>query len=322
MDPTLESGAGEVRNIMVPKSHSGRRIDNFLAWFLNDIPKSRIYRMLRKGEVRVNGSRVQQGYRLIEGDQLRIPPVRLEAKSPAVPNRRLWKLLEDSVLYEDKDLFILNKPAGLAVHGGSGIRSGIIETLRTLRPDEPYLELAHRLDRDTSGCLVIAKDPLVLRELHDLFRQGAIEKRYIALVAGRWRGGRRVIEEGLQRNVERSGERVVRVQQEGKAALTEMAPLELFEIASLVEVTLRTGRTHQIRVHAAYIGHPVAGDEKYGDPAFNKRMRTYGLSQLFLHAKSLTFRLHRSKQGIHVEARLPDAPSAVLERLRADQLLF
>jgi 23S rRNA pseudouridine955/2504/2580 synthase len=318
---TQLSGSAGVRHISVTDEHSGRRIDNFLLWLLSGVPKSRVYQMLRKGEVRINGGRVQQDYRLAAGDKLRLPPIRMETstKKEIVPNPRLTTLLEESVLYEDENLLIINKPSGLAVHGGTGVKAGVIESLRAIRPNAPYLELAHRLDRDTSGCLMIAKDPRVLREFHDLLRNGAVDKRYTALVAGRWEGGRRVVEEGLQKSAPRSGERFMLVHQEGKAAVTEMLPVEIFKLASLMEIILRTGRMHQIRVHAAHVGCPIAGDGKYGDADFNRLMRDeFGLRQLFLHAKSLDFEFPSTRKQIKVAAPLPDTLTDVVKRLRAN----
>ncbi len=315
MDPTIET----VRQLKVVPEHAGRRIDNFLAGLLKGVPKSRVYRMLRTGEVRVNGGRIQPDYRLKAGDLLRIPPVKKRAAEMALPTERLASLLKDTLLYEDEAIMVLNKPPGLPVHGGSGFNYGVIEALRALRSEEPYLELAHRLDRDTSGCLMLVKQPRLLRQIHAMFRQGAVTKRYLTLVQGRWRGPARIIDEGLRRNVLRSGERRVEVRSEGKQAQTWIAPIELFACASLMEVKLLTGRTHQIRVHAAHIGHPVAGDAKYGDKSFNARMRRYGLRHLFLHAKSLSFKRPDSGIRIAVEAELADDLLKVLKCLHAEK---
>lgn len=301
----------------VDAEHAGRRIDNFLTGMLKGVPRSRIYRILRRGEVRVNGGRVQQDYRLRPGDRLRIPPVRSAISPSEIPNGPLKTLLEESPLYEDEGLLILNKPSGLPVHGGTGYSFGVIELLRAIRRSEPYLELVHRLDRGTSGCLMIAKRPRVLRHLHELLRGGAIDKRYVTLVQGRWSGAARVIDEGLKKNVLRAGERVVQVSLEGKAAQTYMAPIELWTSASLMQVKLWTGRTHQIRVHAAHVGHPVAGDTKYGDPGFNRLMREYGLRHLFLHANRLELRLPGAGPRVSAQAPLPDHLAKVLARLRA-----
>lgn len=317
MNSTVES----VRQLKVVPDHAGRRIDNFLAGLLKGVPRSRIYRMLRTGEVRVNGGRVQADYRLKADDLLRIPPVKKKgaSASAALPTERLAFLLEDNLLYEDDAIMVLNKPPGLPVHGGTGFNYGVIEALRALRPKEPYLELAHRLDRDTSGCLMLVKQPRLLRQIHVMFRKGTISKHYLTLLLGRWRGPAQIIDGGLRKNVLRSGERRVEVRPEGKQAWTFMAPVELFAGASLMDVELLTGRTHQIRVHAAHIGHPVAGDNKYGDKSFNARMRKLGLQHLFLHAKSLSFKRPDSKGRISVEAGLPDDLFKVLESLRAEK---
>jgi 23S rRNA pseudouridine955/2504/2580 synthase len=307
-----------VRQIRVASDQAGRRIDNFLAGLLKGVPRSRIYRMLRTGEVRVNGGRVQADHRLKVDDLVRIPPVRQRLAS-APPAKRLGFLLEDNLLYEDEAIVVLNKPPGLPVHGGSGFSFGVIEMLRALRPNEPYLELAHRLDRDTSGCLMLVKQARLLRQVHDMFRQGTVTKRYLTLVQGRWQGPARIIDEGLRSKVLHSGERRVEVRPEGKQARTSMTPIELFACASLMEVKLLTGRMHQIRVHAAHIGHPVAGDDKYGDNVFNAKMRGYGLRRLFLHAKSLSFKRPDSGDRISVKAGLPEDLLCVLENLRAEK---
>lgn len=302
---------------------AGRRIDNFLIGNLKGVPKSRIYRMLRTGEVRVNGGRIRQDYRLKPGDVLRIPSV--ERRDPSIPpaalaiKRLTSSLLKDDLLYEDEALIVLNKPAGIPVHGGTGFDCGVIEALRALRPHDPYLELAHRLDRDTSGCLLIVKQPRLLRQIHEMFREGSVIKRYLTLVRGQWQGSGRIIDEGLRRNILRSGERMVQVQADGKRAQTWMTPIEIFAHSSLMEVKLLTGRTHQIRVHAAYRGQPVAGDTKYGDKSFNTRMRHAGLRHMFLHAKSLCFKRPDSRRKLFVEAVLPNDLVEVLERLRAEK---
>jgi 23S rRNA pseudouridine955/2504/2580 synthase len=307
-----------VRIYTVDGEQSGRRIDNFLTGLLGDIPKSRIYRMLRGGEVRVNGGRVKQNYRLALGDAIRIPPVRM-AQEPAqkieVPPQ-LQQLLERQILHESNDLLILDKPAGLPVHGGTGVRFGVIEILRGMRGPDSYLELAHRLDRDTSGCLILAKTPSRLREIHGMLKTGQIDKRYWALARGRWQGGGRAVENNLRKNTLQGGERMVQIDNEGKIALTRFAPVEIFSMASLLEAKLETGRTHQIRVHAAHIGHPLAGDQKYGDADFNRAMRAYGLRQLFLHARSLAFQHPGTGRPFAVEAPLPAELAQVLTRLR------
>lgn len=302
--------------ILIPSDQSGQRIDNFLLTRLKGVPKSHVYRIVRRGEVRVNKGRIKPDYRLQAGDSVRIPPLRLPEVEPAPrPGRGVIKLLEEGVLYEDAALLILNKPSGIAVHGGSGLDYGIIEALRTLRPDAAFLELVHRLDRDTSGCLLIAKTREVLLKLHEMLRAGGIDKHYLALVKGVWRGGRRTVELALSKNMLQSGERVVKVNEEGKAAKTLFEPLTRYRDATLVRAYLYSGRTHQIRVHAAHIGHPIGGDDKYGEREFNHALRAYGLRRLFLHAQSLAFKAPVTGRAIRVSAPLPGDLQAVLARL-------
>jgi 23S rRNA pseudouridine955/2504/2580 synthase len=275
--------------------------------------------MLRKGEVRVNKGRIKASYRLQMGDAVRIPPVRVaDTTAPANPGTRVLALIEKRILAEEKGFLVLNKPSGIAVHGGSGLNYGIIEALRRLRPDAPYLELVHRLDRETSGCLLIAKRRSVLRELHRLLRENGIDKRYLALLKGPWQGGERRVEAPLLKNTLRSGERVVTVSEQGKPAISVFRPLTRFAKATLVEVSLLTGRTHQIRVHAASIGQPIVGDEKYGDAAFNREMKNHGVRRLFLHAHSLRFSLDDAEPAHHFEAPLDDELESVLTSLSGE----
>lgn len=307
-----------VRHLEITPNYAGQRLDNFLLRELKGAPKSLIYRILRKGEVRLNGGRVQPDRRLQTGDMLRIPPVRLaEANDqPLRPPPGLAERLRDAVLYEDRELLVLDKPAGLAVHKGSGLEYGVIEVLRVTRPDEPFLELAHRLDRDTSGCLALARTPTALRLIQQAFRAGQVEKRYLALVYGYWNHGPREVNQPLRRNVLRSGERMVEVLEDGKAARTRFQPVSLFKPASLLEARIDTGRTHQIRVHAAHVGHPLAGDDKYGDAGFNRLMaEQYGLRRLFLHAHSLSLPL--GGRDIAVSAPLDVELKTVLNHLDA-----
>ncbi len=304
------------RVVEIDTEGAGQRIDNFLVRQMKGVPKSHIYRVLRKGEVRVNSARARPDYRLQAGDKVRIPPVRQAAEpSKTLPVPGAIERLRTRILYEDSGLLVLNKPAGMAVHGGSGVSYGVIEALRALRPEAKHLELVHRLDRDTSGCLAVAKKRSVLRALHELLRRGGVEKCYLALLAGRWEGGAREVTASLRKNVLQGGERVVRVSDEGKSAVSLFRPLSVFAEASLVEVVLATGRTHQIRVHAAHIGHPIAGDEKYGDPGFNHRMREFGLRRLFLHAHFIAFRLPEASEEVSISAPLDDDLRQVLERL-------
>lgn len=304
------------RVIEVTAGEEGQRIDNFLLSRLKGVPKTRIYRILRKGEVRVNSGRIKPSYRVQAGDSVRIPPIRMsETEAPKRPGDRVLEMVASSIIYEDKGLLVVNKPSGLAVHGGSGLSYGLIEALRALRPEAPFLELGHRLDRDTSGCIVIAKKRSVLRAFHELLREGGSDKRYLALLKGRWRGGELKVDAPLRKNVTQSGERMVRVAEDGKPALTIFRPVTIYKDATLVEAELITGRTHQVRVHAAHTGHPIAGDEKYGDEAFNKLMGEVGLKRLFLHASALSFTLPESGQVVSVSAPLGDELRAVLDRL-------
>lgn len=305
-----------VRYLEVTSEYVDQRLDNFLLRELKGAPKSLIYRIVRTGQVRVNGGRVQPDQRLHTGDRVRIPPVRLGEREerPFQPSSGLADLLREAVLYEDRDVLVLNKPSGLAVHKGSGLDYGVIEALRALRPAESFLELAHRLDRETSGCLALARTPVALRQIQAAFKTGQVEKRYLALVRGYWNHGPREVNQPLRRNVLRGGERMVEVLEDGKPALTRFQPVSLHKPASLLEANIATGRTHQIRVHAAHVGHPLAGDDKYGDAAFNRLMaEQYGLRRLFLHAHSLNLPL--GGREIAVSAPLDVELKAVLDLL-------
>ena len=302
--------------VEIDDNHADQRVDNFLISYLKGVPKSHVYRILRKGEVRVNKGRIRANYRLQVGDSVRIPPIRQAEEKPVqTPHARVLQAIADSVIYEDAALLALNKPSGIAVHGGSGLSYGVIEALRVLRPDAHFLELVHRLDRDTSGCLLIAKKRSALRYLHELLRGDGMNKRYVALVRGQWQGGDKRVELALQKNTLRSGERVVRVDENGKEALSIFHPLEVYSSSSLMEVELKTGRTHQIRVHAAASGFPIAGDDKYGDASFDRTLRELGLKRLFLHARSLTFTAMDGEQQMMIEAPLPQDLQNVLKKL-------
>jgi 23S rRNA pseudouridine955/2504/2580 synthase len=303
----------ETRTIRTEEA--GQRIDNYLLRVLKGVPRSRIYRIMRRGEVRVNGRRIRADYRLQAGDQLRLPPVRISSSTASSAALSGIPRLEDYVLYEDDRILVLNKPSGMAVHGGSGVSHGVIETLRLQRPEAPYLELVHRLDRETSGCLLIAKRRSELRVLHELLRQGLVEKHYLALVKGRWTRGLVVVDFALQKNRLRSGERVVRVDPKGKPSLSRFTPVWIENRASLMEVELGSGRTHQIRVHAAELGYPLAGDDKYGDPEYNREMRHIGLKRMFLHANSVAYTNPATEKYVHVSAPLADDLRIVLEAL-------
>jgi 23S rRNA pseudouridine955/2504/2580 synthase len=308
-----------VQHIIIEADYAGQRIDNFLMTRLKSLPKTRIYRLLRKGEIRVNKKRIEASYRLQAGDDLRLPPMHLESKVDlGEPSKRVVNKLTDCILYEDKGLMIINKPSGIPVHGGSQVSMGVVETLRKMYPQLTQLELVHRLDSDTSGVLILAKKRSVLREMHELLRAGNMHKVYWALTKGHWQKSELRVEAALSKNHLSSGERIVRVDAEGKASLTIFKPLTTYNGAMLVEATLHTGRTHQIRVHARYRSHPIAGDEKYGDKDFNKQMRTLGVKRLFLHAKRVAFTIPSSGQTINVEAPLPaelEASLVALEKL-------
>ena len=312
-----ENGA---RQWQVTDAEAGQRLDNFLLRVMKGVPRSHIYKILRSGEVRVNKGRARAHYHLAEGDVLRLPPVWVAAPSdPAVLPAYLQSQLEAAVLYEDTHLLVLDKPSGLAVHGGSGLSWGVIEALRQLRPDARELELVHRLDRDTSGCLIFSKKRSALRALHEALREGLMEKRYLALAAGDWQGKVRSVRLALRKNTLQSGERMVRVDPvEGKAAHTRFLPLERFRGAVLLQADLDTGRTHQIRVHLQAIGHSVAGDEKYGDAIFNQRLRILGLQRLFLHAALVAFRHPEDGRPMRIDAPLPADLQAVLTQLRKE----
>ncbi len=305
-----------VRRVTVDADEAGRRLDNFLLGRLKGVPRSRVYRLIRSGEVRVNAGRARADQRLAAGDEVRIPPVRVSAREALVRRgqRPALDWLEAHVLYEDEDLLVLDKPAGLAVHGGSGVSLGAIELLRAARPQAAVLELAHRLDRETSGCLLVAKRRSALRKLHEQFRAGDVEKHYIALVLGAWPARVRRVSAPLLTTSRRGGERHVGVDAQGKESVTWFAIARRLPGATLLDVRIDTGRTHQIRVHAAHAGHPVAGDRRYG-PADQELAARCDLRRLFLHAGSLEFASPRSGERIRVEAPLPADLQAVLERL-------
>jgi len=273
--------------VEVGEEQAGQRLDNFLLARLKGVPRSRVYRIVRSGEVRVNSSRARPDQRLQIGDRVRVPPVRMGDRPEAQPGEELLRVLAQRVLYEDPALLVVDKPSGLAVHGGSGLSLGLIEALRVLRPDCMSLELVHRLDRETSGCVMIAKKRSMLRYLHQALREGLVNKSYTTLVQGRWPKRLARVLLALEKNTVRGGERLVRADESGKASETRFRVVEEFREATLLEARPVTGRTHQIRVHAQASGHPVAGDEKYGEREFNRRMRDYGLRRLFLHASSL-----------------------------------
>ena len=319
--PDLPSQGTGARTVRIAEDRDGQRIDNFLLGYLKRAPRSLVYKLLRSGQVRVNGGRCKAERRLEAGDEVRIPPVRLNIegdgdKSP--PPKGLLDALEAAIVFEDARLLALNKPSGLASHGGSGISHGAIESLRALRPRES-LELVHRLDRDTSGLLIVAKKRSALVELQALLREdhgAGITKRYLALLSGRMPDGTMLVDAPLHVGLRQGGERHVQVNFRGKPSLSHFRLLERCSGQSYCEVRIETGRTHQIRVHAKHIGHPVAGDDKYGDEAANRKLREQaGLRRLFLHASTLEFALDGGKQPYLLNAPLAPDLVAVLDRL-------
>jgi 23S rRNA pseudouridine955/2504/2580 synthase len=305
-----------VRHVEIDAQEQGQRLDKVLGRLLLGVPRSRIFRLIRRGEVRVNGRRASPEQRLAAGDSVRLPPVREVA--PDAPRRvptGLIEAIEHAIIHEDERLLVLDKPGGIAVHGGSGLSFGVIEALRASRPAQT-LELVHRLDRDTSGLLLVAKRSSALRTLHALLREGAVQKSYLALVAGHWNLGHKRIDAPLRTDLRVGGERTVKVDARGKNALTEFKLIEHYGArASLIEAIIHTGRTHQIRVHAAYCGHPVAGDAKYGDEAFNESLAPLGLTRMFLHAHSLSFVWPESGSEQSFSAPLPPVLRGVLDQL-------
>ncbi|OKY26998.1 MULTISPECIES: 23S rRNA pseudouridine(955/2504/2580) synthase RluC [Thalassotalea] len=307
----------QVRFITVDGEDAGQRIDNFLLKTLKGVPKSMIYRLLRKGEIRVNKKRTKPDYKLKDEDILRIAPIRVSEKSAPVSTQlNVVANLEKQILFEDDRLIVINKPSGMAVHGGSGVNFGLIEALRALRPDARMLELVHRLDRDTSGCLVVAKKRSALRNLHEQLRNKKVQKFYHALVKGRWSAKITRVTEGLKKNDLKSGERIVVVDNiNGKESETRFKVIQHYKDATLVRAFPVTGRTHQIRVHCQTKGHPIACDAKYGHPEFDAQMRAHGLDRLFLHAASIEFTHPLTEKRIKVEAPLAPSLDALLSKL-------
>lgn len=279
-----------VKIVTVSSEEAGQRVDNFIFKHLKGVPKVRVYRAIRQGEVRVNKGRVQASYRVQANDQIRVPPLSTDRNPVKIikPRPEVDQALQQRIVYEDKGLIVINKPAGLSVHGGSGIQGGVIELLRLIRPDLHFLELVHRLDRETSGCLLLAKKRSVLLAWHRHLLQRQARKQYITLVKGNWQEGARRVEAPLIKNILQSGERLVKVSSEGKAAVTLFRPIKIFKEMSLIEASPLTGRTHQIRVHLQHIGYPIAADSKYGDKDFNQTVKNLGLKRLFLHAASIS----------------------------------
>lgn len=292
--------------VTLGEEEAGQRIDHFLVRHFKNVPKTRLYKALRKGEIRINRSRVEPSYRLQVGDLLRLPPLyQIEEESIKAPSSHWSRVLLERILYEDKDILVMNKPSGMAVHAGSGIKQGLIENLRLMRPDLKNLELVHRLDRETSGCLLIAKKNSVLRKMHVLFRNHQVVKTYQCLCKGVFAEDKQRVAEPLLRKHFKMGDSKVIVSGEGKSSLTTFQILERYSEVSLVRANLSTGRTHQIRAHAASINHPLVGDEKYGDPAFNQLFKKeYGLKRLFLHAVQLEWVMPDSEKKLTFTAPL------------------
>jgi len=303
-----------VRQVNISSETAGQRVDNFLLRECKGVPKSLIYRILRSGEVRINSGRVEARYRLQEGDRVRIPPLRLGAKTaPSRPPK-----IDLPLLYEDEGLIAANKPAGLAVHGGSGISYGVIEQLRAARPEAKFLELVHRLDRDTSGLLLLAKKRSALTAMHELIRGGQMDKRYLVLVPGKWPSGKQHVKLKLQRYVTGAGERRVSVDDEGRESHTVFELERACGAYSLLQAQLKTGRTHQIRVHLAHLGFPIVGDDKYGDFDLNKRLAKRGFKRMFLHAWKLAFVHPASGDRLKLEAPLPPDLEHFIQSLKND----
>lgn len=310
-----------VEYVEIDADRAGQRLDNFLAARLKGVPKSALYRILRTGQVRVNKGRAKPGYKLQVGDEVRIPPLTISEKNSIQKGDalRVGQEFKSAILYENEEFLVINKPSGLAVHGGSGLRYGLIEALRAGEPKYADVELVHRLDRGTSGCLLLARHRPALRELHELLRMHEIEKTYMALLRGHLSAGTLVIDAPLDRARLRGGERMAVVSDVGKAAYTRVEVVECYPVpqASLVEIRIDTGRTHQIRVHCASQGYSLAGDDKYGDRDFNRSMRKLGLQRLFLHARRLRFTL--GNRLFDIEAPLPTELTGVIKQLNESE---
>ncbi|MDO4430208.1 MAG: 23S rRNA pseudouridine(955/2504/2580) synthase RluC [Lonepinella koalarum] len=307
-----------VQQLHISEEEEGQRIDNFLLAKLKGVPKSLIYRVLRKGEVRVNKGRIKPEYKLQTGDIVRVPPIRVTEKTQQPVSTKLNKVaqLEQQIIFEDDYLLVLNKPSGIAVHGGSGLSFGVIEGLRALRPEARFLELVHRLDRDTSGILLIAKKRSALRNLHEQLRVKTVQKDYLALVRGQWQSHVKVVQAPLLKNELASGERIVKVSEQGKPSETRFSIEERYANATLIKASPVTGRTHQIRVHTQYVGHSIALDDKYGDKEFDQQMSELGLNRLFLHAASIRFEHPKTGDTLRLNAPLDETMKEILKKLR------
>ena len=310
--------SSKVRLLDVAVEEAGQRLDNYLLRHASGVPKTRVYRAIRKGEVRVNKGRSKPEYRVQAGDKVRIPPLKIHKSALAGRPSDAWeRRIRAGIVLDNADLLVINKPTGLAVHGGSGVRLGLIESLRSLFPDIRYLELVHRLDRDTSGLVLVAKNARILRLLHEQLRNNVVNKRYLALVAGKWPAYQKSVSAPLAKCYTPSGERIVKVAPEGKAAKTEMQVVERFPSATLIEAKPVSGRTHQIRVHTQHVGHPILGDSKYQNDQSEAVSATVGLKRLFLHARAITFELGGDR--CELECPLDAELESVLRRLRGQR---
>ena len=321
-----EVSKSSVSQAIVTENEQGQRLDNFLMKICKGVPKSHVYRIVRSGEIRINSKRADASYRLQIGDIVRIPPIRIAQRQEEIVAGAEFKA-ELPIVYEDDAMLVVNKPSGIAVHGGSGVSFGVIEALRRQRPQARFLELAHRLDRETSGLLLVGKKRSALTALHDMFREGGLggsgrgaDKRYLVLVEGRWMDPVRNVKLPLLKYLLESGERRVRVAEEGKPSHTIFRLVARWERFSLLEAELKSGRTHQIRVHCAHLGFPIAGDEKYGDFAFNKSLSREGLKRMFLHAWKIRFPHPISGDDVKLEAPLPEALQTFIHRVSAKEL--
>lgn len=304
------------KQIVISKDHEGQRIDNFLIRYLGKIPKSRIYQMIRKGEVRINKGRVKQTYKLIKDDLLRIPPIYLDEYASESPSAFLQQKIHNSIIYEDDGIIIINKPAGVVVHSGSGQSHGVIEAFRAIGKQYEKLELVHRLDKDTSGCLILAKSIPVLRQMNAAIKNNEVKKFYTALLAGKVSKKKWIVNTPLSKNETRHGEQLVTIDKKGKSAETVIYRKQIFASASLAKIELMTGRTHQIRVHSASIGHCVIGDKKYGDRIVNQEFKRLGFKRMFLHASSLSFKSPITQKTMNIEAPLDQDSMNLLTKIR------
>ncbi len=315
MNTDQETTKPKVQWLEITQDNCGQRIDNFLMTKLKGVPKTRIYRMIRKGEVRINKGRINNTYRLKEKDVIRIPPVRVAIRNKLINLQPTLKYtLERDFLFEDEYLMVINKPTGFAVHGGSGISSGVIEALRILRPETSFLELAHRIDKDTSGCLIIAKKRVVLKKLHDYFRGDGVKKTYLALLSGQWNKKKLLVTAPLLKSSGKGGERIVKIHPSGKFAETSFRRLNKSKDYTLVEASPITGRTHQIRVHAAWLGHPIVGDNRYGDIESNNIAKKKGCKRMFLHAERLQFSHPVTGDKLNIQAPLSSELSVFIKK--------